>query len=97
MTLQEEYVRQRKCVYICVCVCVCVCVCKSLVYWSIVSTLLFLKIKVHVWAKGFELEVWMQNLKLKRKKVYSFMKVHVCHIESSSLYHEEHREALKDF
>lgn len=38
-----------------------------------------------------------QNLRLKRREIYSFMKVHACPIKSSSLYHEEQREASKDF
>ena len=46
---------------------------------------------------GFRLQLGMQSLKLKRKEAYSFVKIHVCHVESSNFYHEEHREALKDF
>lgn len=33
----------------------------------------------------------MQDLKLKRRDVYSSMKFDICHIKNSGLYYEEHR------
>ena len=62
----------------------------------IVNTFLLLKIKMCV-CEMRELQLGMQNWKLKRKEAYSFVKIHVFHVESSSFYHEEHRKALRDF